>query len=70
MPDREKVIKGLETCRACENYSGTNCQPCPYYERTLDCREKMYDDALALLRELPPKMVFCPNCGAAVEVGK
>lgn len=52
MPDREKVIKGLEVCTA----SGSNCDGCPYFEpvETILCACPMMDDALALLREQEP----------------
>lgn len=53
MPDREKVIKGLECCSA---MSGDECQKCPYGH---ECRDTdlpygmphLAADALALLKE-------------------
>ena len=70
MIDRGKVIKGLECCLRAPS---DNCPNCPYEETS--CRElKM--DALALLKAEEnaktvvnvPRFVYCPNCGAAVEV--
>lgn len=52
MPNREKVIKGLKHCK-----STWMCNGCPYEDdSTDDC--KMYEDALALLRE----PVRCKDC--------
>lgn len=48
MPDREKVIKGLERCHS---YDIIMCdEGCPYY-RTVGCFESLRKDALALLKE-------------------
>ena len=47
MPDREKVLKGLELCT---DISGRLCVSCPYYTDT-DCPEQLCADALALLKE-------------------
>lgn len=74
MADREKVIKGLETCISCIN---TGCQKiCPYYESCFQYDatfvfRPMLRDALALLREQEPvKPIKTPetirveyNCG-------
>ena len=50
MPDREKVIKGLECCSIeSECAKGT----CPYYDDYL-CSTHIAADALALLREQGP----------------
>ena len=47
MPDREKVIKGLEVCTSKPCY----CTDCPYKANCcLDSQEVM-EDALALLKE-------------------
>lgn len=75
MPDREKVIKGLEHC---EIGSGDRCYEteCPYYEQ--ECTESLKNDILELLKELEavkPRSVshhganpqiqhFCGNCNA------
>lgn len=45
MPDREKVIKGLENCL---HYKG-HCLDCPY--NSPNCQNDVLNDALALLQE-------------------
>ena len=68
MTDREKVIRGLETCSHADE---VGCDQCPYYstQGVRGCQSTMQMDAFALLREpQPPTLVYCPNCGAAVEV--
>lgn len=63
MPDREKVIKGLEHCS--EGVVG--CQKrCPY-KSDFYCRSNLARDALSLLKEKEPLTVhdpgaICPNC--------
>lgn len=47
MPDREKVLKGLECC---EKTDGSDCKNCPYTD-DCDCVEFMSRDALALLKK-------------------
>ena len=53
MPDREKVINGLEVCRDQNNppgYRFTSCvDDCPYYGN--GCASKLKEDAIALLKE-------------------
>lgn len=64
MPDREKVIRGLEACNR-QSYNGSDCQNCPYYddEDTAElafgiCNiQDMFDDALALLKEQEPRVM-------------
>ena len=50
MADREKVIRGLETCR-----TRVNCKECPYaYDKRANdsyCEAVLHNDALALLKE-------------------
>ena len=49
MPDREKVIKGLEYCDI--GGSGTCYEKeCPYYQ-SHDCTDELKNDILALLKE-------------------
>lgn len=50
MPDREKVIKGLEVCidRKPGKYT---CNECPYEIDGNNCEVNMSKDALALLKE-------------------
>lgn len=46
MPDREKVIKGLEMC------ANSKCgNKCPYNVINYGCRSKLELDALTLLKE-------------------
>ena len=53
MPDREKVIKGLEHCQRIGS-----CGDCPYQEDLdPDAGCGMHGDALALLREQEPRML-------------
>ena len=48
MPDREKVIKGIDIC-----LQRFHCgEDCPYYE--LECMEQLREDVLALLKEQNP----------------
>lgn len=51
--DREKVIRGLETCSHADE---VGCDQCPYYgtQGERGCQSKMQMDALALLREQEP----------------
>ena len=63
MPDREKIIEGLECCAA---LSGDECSKCPY---GVECRDTdlpygmphLASDALALLKE-QPDIVLCKDC--------
>lgn len=61
MPDREKVITGLECCM-----SEHICRGCPYREKG-ECEDggyyysKAIEDALALLKE-QPKIIRCKDC--------
>ena len=53
MPDREKVIKGLE-CHRIDNNHRINCADCPYYvddDNHIRCVNDLHDDALELLKE-------------------
>jgi hypothetical protein len=70
MPDREKVIKGLEHCMImCNGISHNPCDGCEYHG-SYDCTDKLKADALALLKEQEAKNVtwrigraHCPSCG-------
>lgn len=56
MDDREKVIKGLETCS--DVYYGADgaCSSCPYSQNNGDkCLAELVHDAIALLKEQEPK---------------
>ena len=46
MPDREKVLKGLEQCKA-----GGSCDECQYDINSSKCIFLLHADALALLKE-------------------
>lgn len=54
MPDREKVIKGLEICRH-RAISQENCKECPYiYDGRAEqsnCEGVLHWDALAVIKE-------------------
>lgn len=62
MPDREKVIKGLECCG--EDAYGC-CRECPYNDHRIGtieyCTSALCADALALLKE-QPDIVRCKDC--------
>ena len=50
MPDREKVIKGLEVCIPLDE--GEDCpKECPYYQDLCTGYSQVMRDALALLKE-------------------
>ncbi len=58
MTDREKAIRGLETCVQCR--SSKDCDGCPYEgERTyaVPCGHVLMADALALLKEQEPRVM-------------
>lgn len=67
MPDKDKVIKGLECCS--EKH---NCLTCPYFCFSATCQDDMNRDALALLRgqksesqaqtSLGHSDKYCKNC--------
>lgn len=63
MTDREKVIKGLETCAGTNN-DGDDCTAdclleCPYKGSL--CIDRLMYDALAMLKE-QPEIVRCKDC--------
>lgn len=71
MPDREKVIKGLERC---ELYNKLNCDKCPYDYNgrgngKSECTAELVTDALTLLKEQEAKtghwiyLQYCANEG-------
>lgn len=73
MPDREKVIKGLEHC-----FHGQECCgdiECPYYIEHLsdsccleECQENLKEDIIALLKEQETANIYkCQNCGTWVS---
>ena len=51
MPDRKKVIKGLE-CHQIDNNHRINCADCPYYvDDHIRCINDLHSDVIALLKE-------------------
>ena len=72
MPDREKVIKGLNYCT---HTDGVECPNCPYWPDD-DCVETLNTDILALLKgqeAVKPvrdketgRIWLCGNCGTYV----
>ena len=54
MAERQKVIKGLETCLKGDP---DTCFECPYFTGRIDCSHKMNTDALTLLREQEPRVL-------------
>ena len=62
MPNKEKVIKGLECCSkgAVTPYVATCrfCADCPYGENDIPCTRELARDALALLKEQEAKTVL------------
>ena len=74
MPDREKVIKGLEYCS-----NGWACAMCPYgneHTTLSECEEPLLRDALELLKESETEYIAlgdgevrrwsCTSCGYVV----
>ena len=59
MPDREKVIKGLEICTTRPCY----CKNCPYIQDCALDSQQLMEEALALLLE----QNNCENCAIAIE---
>lgn len=57
MPDREKVIKGLEYC---EKYFNC-CDKCPYWDGGTHCTADLAHDAIAILKEQETEL--CDRCG-------
>lgn len=76
MPDRDKVIKGLELCL--KTIDEPDCRKeCPYYEACQKYEgrvifQPLMRDTLALLKKQEPKPVGkewneCPNCGKVLS---
>lgn len=80
MPEREKVIKGLECCIA--EGSAPECEDCPYAlpeDGTCERLDGMFKDALALLKAQEPvspvferqfmssiELYNCGSCGTSL----
>ena len=62
MPDREKVIKGLE-CHQIDKDHRINCSDCPYHcDEFMNGLNELHNDALELLKEqeaeVEPKRMY------------
>ena len=58
MPDREKVIKGLECCTAFDGKGFPLCEECPYEdEGTCPELDVLHKDALELLKAQEPRVM-------------
>ena len=82
MPDREKVIKGLEICSEYGSWHGLDCElnevykDCPYRGCETGCVVTIAKDALTLLKEQEEVEatinedyeIFCGNCGENVGI--
>ena len=56
MADREKAIRGLESCS--QQRGGPElCEQCPYYNERFPCTNTLLLDALVLLREQEPRVM-------------
>lgn len=55
MPDREKVMRGIEACS--DSDIMMQCSVCPYYEIHQRCVTTIMRDAHALLKELEPRVM-------------
>ena len=64
MPDRAKVIKGLE-CHQIDDNHRINCTDCPYYvddDNHIRCVNNLHVDAIELLKE-QEEIELCDRCG-------
>ncbi len=60
MPDRKKVIKGLQCCSV-KGMNTCELQECPYYPERYEwnrCTNHLATDALAMLKEQEPQSVI------------
>ena len=75
MPDREKVIRGLECCIRHGENAEVGCgrkDECPYEQNGLKCWLDLNRDALAMLKEQENAskrnpVIVCPHCGKRVK---
>lgn len=77
MPDREKVISGLQRCRLMNK---VNCDKCPYDYNgrgngKSECTAELADDALELLKKHEPVSptwqqgkAYCGSCGKRIPL--
>ena len=70
MPNRDKVIKGLEHCNK-DGCAKDICADCPYVDKNpSECIGQLMSDALALLKEqegVKPEGDNCYGCGYPVK---
>ena len=83
MPDRKKVMRGLECCQSDSGCIPCALRDCPYRERSdTDCHTRLHRDALKLIKEqengVKPKIsrqedgsiwCYCGKCGYMIERG-
>ena len=71
MPDRDKVIKGLECLARKQEQMANPCSKCDYHDRPnfAFCVADVATDALALLKEQEEKPFRCDKCGYHMEDG-
>lgn len=75
MPDREKVIKGLEICSEHGSWHGLDCEhneaykDCPYRGCETGCVVTIAKDAIALLKEKEGKPLRCKTCTMRDKTG-
>ena len=73
MPEREKVMRGLEACQVEEDGCTTLCKAndCPYNASSTHCMTNLHKDALALLKEQEARVIelseISPNIYVWVE---
>ena len=69
MPDREKVMRGLECCSR-QRGGPELCEQCPYFNEPFPpCSNTLLHDALALLREQEERIKFLEKWTAYLEGG-
>lgn len=63
MPDREKVVKGLECCIGYGIEDIPGCEDCPYNDMGDTCERMrpLYEDAIALLKAQEPETMDAPK---------
>jgi hypothetical protein len=73
MPDREKVIKGLECCvKESEGYE-EQCGECPYGAKGGGCIDRLLADTITMLKEQETtdigngRLFLCKKCGFGIE---
>ena len=62
MADREKVIKGIETCRP--SVFARKCSDCPYKDE-MNCDYVLWHDVIDMLKEQPKE---CKSCGTIFDI--